>query len=244
MKKHLFFAMLALVLASFQSCKREGGVSAHAGMFPRGDTTKVDRFEEEIKAYETADQAQMPPKGGVVFVGSSSIRMWATLAQDFAPLPVLNRGFGGCTTPEMLHYSDRIVYKYEPSVVVYYCGDNDLATDTPPQVVFQNFKKYIGETEKRLPNATLVFISAKPSPQRWHLWKNYQQFNGMVAQFAQNRPNLRFVDVSASLLGADGQPDSTLFTEDKLHLSASGYAKWTAVLKPVVTEAFNSKRQG
>ncbi|MCF8244300.1 MAG: hypothetical protein K9J37_05800 [Saprospiraceae bacterium] len=241
MKKYLFSVLLATLLAATFSCKNEPGKMSRAGLIPRGDTTKVDRFEEEIKKFEAADQVQMPAKGGVLFVGSSSFRMWSTVAADFAPLPVTNRGFGGSTTPEVMHYAPRIVYKYQPSVIVYYCGENDIASETPPQVAFQNFKKFIGETEKNLPNATVVALSAKPSPSRWALWKNFQQFNMMVEQFAQNRPNLRYVDISGQLLGANGEPDPTLFVEDKLHMNASGYAKWTAVLKPIITEIYNSK---
>lgn len=241
MKKQITFILLAILLAAGFGCKNESGKGIQAGLSPRGDTVQVDRFEEEIKQFEVADKVQMPPKGAVLFVGSSSMRMWSTLAADFAPLPTINRGFGGSTTPEVMHYAERIVYKYQPSVIVYYCGENDMASDAPPQVAFQNFKKYIGETEKNLANTTVVFIAAKPSPQRWSMWKNFQQFNSMVEQFAQNRPNLRYVDLGKELMGANGEPDPALFVEDKLHLNASGYAKWTAVLKPVVTEVYNSK---
>lgn len=241
MKKYIIFALTAMLLAATFSCKNDPAKLSQAGMIPRGDSTKVDRFEDEIKKFEAADQAQMPANGGVLFVGSSSFRMWNTVAEDFAPLPVINRGFGGSTTPEVMHYAQRIVYKYQPSVIVYYCGENDMASDTPPQVAFQNFKKFIGETEKNLPNTTVVVLSAKPSPSRWALWKDFQQFNSMVEQFAQNRPNLRYVNVGQELLGANGEPDPSLFVEDKLHLNASGYAKWTAVLKPIVTEIYNSK---
>jgi lysophospholipase L1-like esterase len=241
MKNYLFSAVVAIILAAVFSCKNEPGKNSQAGLIPRGDTTKIDRFEDEIKKYEEADQAKMPEKGGVLFVGSSSFRMWSTVAEDFAPLPVINRGFGGSTTPEVMHYAQRIVYKYQPSVIVYYCGENDMASEAPPQVTFQNFKKFIGETEKNLPNATVVVLSAKPSPSRWALWKDFQQFNRMVEQFAQNRPNLRYVDISGLLLGQNGEPDAALFVEDKLHMNTSGYAKWTATLKPIVTEIYNSK---
>lgn len=241
MKNYLFSAVMAMLLAAFFGCKNEPGKSSHAGLIPRGDTMQIDRFEDEILKFEEADKAQMPARGGIVFVGSSSFRMWGSMAQDFAPLPVANRGFGGSTTPEVIHYAKRIVYKYEPSVIVYYCGENDMASDTPPQVAFQNFKKFIGETEKNLPNTTVVVLSAKPSPSRWGMWKDFQQFNSMVEQFAQNRPNLRYVDISGLLLGANGEPDPALFVEDKLHMNASGYAKWTGVLKPIITEIYNSK---
>lgn len=241
MKKYLLPFFTALLLAFVFGCKNEPSQQPQGASITRGDSIQVDRFEDEIKQYEAEDQAKMPPKGGIVFVGSSSFRMWGSLAQDFAPLPVFNRGFGGSTTPEVIHYAPRIVYKYEPSVVAYYCGDNDLASNAPPQVVFQNFKKFIGETEKNLPNATVVVLSAKPSPSRWALWKEYQQFNGMVSQFAQNRPNLRYVDAGQVLMGANGEPDASLYAEDKLHLNATGYAKWTALLKPIITEVYNSK---
>ncbi|MBI5916907.1 MAG: hypothetical protein HY842_16150 [Bacteroidetes bacterium] len=240
MKKSLLFLLLALVPLTFFSCKNEPG-NAQAGIVARGPDQSIDRFEAEIKKYEQADSVQMPPKGGVLFAGSSSIRLWGTVEQDFAPLPVINRGFGGSTIPEVLHYAKRIVFKYQPAVIVFYCGENDIAEDTPPQVVFQNFKKYIGETEKNLVGTTVVCISAKPSPARWHLWKSYQQFNSMMEQFAQNRPNLHYIDIGKQLLAANGEPDPALFTEDKLHMNANGYARWTQVLKPVVTELYNSK---
>jgi lysophospholipase L1-like esterase len=241
MKKYLFPCAFAVLFTLVFSCKDDPGQPPVGSSITRGDSIQVDRFEDEIKAFEEADKAQMPPKGGIVFVGSSSFRMWGTVAQDFAPLPVLNRGFGGSTTPEVIHYAPRIVYKYQPSVVAYYCGDNDLASNTPPQVVFQNFKKFIGETEKNLPNATVVVLSAKPSASRWALWKEYQQYNSMVEQFAKNRPNLRYVDVGQVLLAANGEPDPSLYAEDQLHLNPTGYAKWTALLKPILTEAYNSK---
>jgi len=241
MKKCILFPVLATMFIAVFGCKNEPAQQPQGTPLTRGDSIQVDRFEAEIKKYEEADQAQMPAKGGIVFVGSSSFRMWSTLVQDFAPLPVINRGFGGSTTPEVIHYAPRILFKYGPSVVVYYCGDNDLASNTPPQVVFQNFKKFIGETEKNLPNATVVMVSAKPSPSRWALWKSYQQFNGMVQQFAQNRPSLRYVDAGQVLMVPNGQPDPSLFAEDQLHLNEAGYAKWTALLKPIVTEVYNQK---
>jgi lysophospholipase L1-like esterase len=242
MKKYSLILLLASFSILFWDCKNEPGKGSQASLVPRGDdSTKITRFEDEIKQFEVEDQAKMPSKGSVLFAGSSSMRMWGTVAADFAPLPVINRGFGGSTTPEVAYYAKRIIYKYEPSVIVYYCGENDMASEAPPQVAFQNFKKFIGETEKNLPNTTVVFISAKPSPNRWALWKNFQQFNTMVEQFAQNRPSLRYVDISKLLLGANGQPDPSLFVEDQLHMNASGYAKWTTFLKPIVTEIYNSK---
>ena len=237
----MWICLFGLSLATFSSCKNKTSQNKEASNISRGQTDQLDRFEAEIKKFEEADQAKMPPKGAVLFVGSSSIRMWSTLEQDFAPLPVINRGFGGSTIPEVMYYAERIIYKYQPGIIVFYGGENDMAEDEAPPVVFQNFKKFIGETEKNLPNTTVVFISSKPSPQRWNLWRSFQQFNTMVEQFAKNRPSLRYVDISPQLLGADGQPDPNLFVEDKLHMNSSGYERWTGVLKPIVTELYEMK---
>lgn len=242
MKKlhHFWLFSVAITLAGL-GCKGDHHSNDQASVLPRGQQSHLDRYEQEIQAFEAADKLNMPPQNAVLFVGSSSIRMWNTLEKDFAPMPVINRGFGGSTIPEVIYYANRIIYKYKPSVIVFYCGDNDLAAEEPAAVVFQNFKKYIGETEKNLKDTPMVFISAKPSPQRWHLWHSYQQFNAMVEQFAQSRPNIRYVDIGGTLLGANGQPDPTLFAEDKLHINSKGYEKWTAVLKPVVTELYEKK---
>ena len=244
MKKLLVLILAGLAAISMiavSGCKNNPTGNHEAGIISRGSSGKLDRFEAEIKKFEEADQAQMPPKGAVLFTGSSSIRLWSSLEQDFAPLPVINRGFGGSTIPEVNYYAQRIIYKYQPGVIVFYCGENDMAENDAPPVVFQNFKKFIGEVEKNLPKTTVIIISAKPSPQRWNLWRSFQQYNLMVEQFAKNRPNLRYMDVSGQLLGADGQPDPNFFVEDKLHLNSKGYERWTNVLKPIITEQFQLK---
>jgi lysophospholipase L1-like esterase len=233
------YLLLSIALVACAGCKGKSSDSDQASVFPRGgQAIEIDRFEEEIAKFEEADKAKMPAKDAILFVGSSSIRLWSDLGDDFAPLPVINRGFGGSTIPEVMYYAKRIVWKYSPRLIVFYCGENDIAESTAPAIVFQNFKKFIGETEKNLPNTTVIFISAKPSPQRWSLWRDFQQLNAMVEQFAQNRPTLKFADIRGALLGADGQPNAALFTEDKLHLNRAGYEKWVEILKPLVTEVY------
>ena len=183
----------------------------------------------------------MPAKGSILFVGSSSIRMWSTLKEDFAPMPVINRGFGGSTIAEVNFYADRIVHKYDPSVIVFYCGENDLVEEELPATVFQNFKKFIGETEKNLAGVPVIYISAKPSPDRWEHWRKYETLNGMIKQFADARPNLHFADIGETLMSVDGKPDPALFVDDQLHLNANGYAKWTTLLRPVVEGLYEEK---
>ena len=226
---------IAFFLASSFGCKGDRSKNHHGSMIPRGQIEQhLDRFEQEIQAFEKSDAEAMPAKGSILFTGSSSIRMWSSLAEDFAPMPVINRGFGGSTIAEVNYYADRMVYKYKPSLIVFYCGENDIVEEQPPAIVFQNFKQFIGGAEKRLTDVPVVYISAKPSPARWEHWRKYETLNNMVEQFANARPGLHFVDISETLLGGDGQPDSTLFIDDQLHMNGGGYANWTEVLRPVV----------
>ena len=241
-KNFTFFIALPILLATAFSCKQNDSKTNHGSLLPRGSQAEhLDRFESEIQAYEKADAEAMPNKGSILFTGSSSIRMWATLKEDFAPMPVINRGFGGSTVAEVNYYTDRIVHKYEPGLIVFYCGENDLVEGRPPALVFQDFKKFIGETEKNLTGVPVVYISAKPSPARWEHWRKYEILNRMIEQFSSNRSNLHFINISETLMGGNGEPDSTLFIEDQLHMNRGGYANWTEVLRPVVENIYTEK---
>ena len=236
----LFLCGLALLF----SCQDSPPKTTQGSVLPRGNQAEhLDRYEQEIQQFEKMDSQEMPPTGAVLFTGSSSIRMWETLAEDFAPLPVINRGFGGSTLPEVLHYAERINFKYEPKLIVLYCGENDIAEGTTPIEAFQHFKKYIGETEKNLAGVPIIFVSAKPSVARWELWKKYEQFNELAQRFATARPNLHYVDISPTLLDKNGEPDPKLFIEDGLHMNGRGYGKWVRALKPLVEELYGGRTE-
>ena len=237
-----YFLLPLFFLVGVSGC-RDSHPADYQGssVLQRGQVRHLDRFEQEIQAFELVDKKSMPPGGSILFVGSSSIRMWKTLEKDFAPLPVINRGFGGATIAEVNYYAERIVYKYSPGVIVFYCGENDIAEGLPPAVVFQDFKKFMGETEKNLPEVPVVYISAKPSPARWDYWRKFKILNQMIEKFAQNRPSLYFVDIGPVLSGLDGKPDPALFIEDGLHLNRAGYDRWVQVLRPMVEELYEAK---
>lgn len=241
MNTNLIFCTAAFAMLFLFSCKENSSNAHQGGLMPRGKIEHHDRFEQEIQAFELSDKTAYPAKGSVLFVGSSSIRMWSTLKEDFEPIPVINRGFGGSTIPEVNYYADRIVHNYAPGLIVFYCGENDIAEEHPPAIVFQDFKKFIGETEKNLGNVPVVYISAKPSPSRWEYWRKYETLNGMVEQFAKSRSSLHFVDISETLLNDGGQPDSSLFIADMLHMNEQGYINWTNALRPVVEELYQEK---
>ena len=193
------------------------------------------RFEKEIAEFEKLDEAKAPPKGAVLFVGSSSIRMWKSLEEDFAGTTVIGRGFGGSHMADLLHYMDRIVLPYEPAKIVVYEGDNDIAGEKKPARIAQEFQRFVKRVQEKLPRTEIYFIAIKPSPSRWHLAQPARAANALIETYAERTPRVHFVDIWTPMLGEDGKPREELFVEDKLHLNAKGYAIWTEVLKPLVT---------
>lgn len=190
------------------------------------------RWEPEIQAFERADRASPPAPGGVVFTGSSSVRLWDRLAEDFPGVPVINRGFGGSQLGDVVRLADRIILPYRPRTVLVYGGDNDLAEGRTPEQVFRDFQALVRRVHAQLPEARIGFISIKPSPSRWHLAPQVRAANGMVEGFATRDPRLFYVDVFTPMLGPDGTPRADLFLEDQLHMNRRGYEIWKAAVAP------------
>ena len=188
------------------------------------------RWEKSIAAFEAADAKSPPTKGGIVFVGSSSIRMWK-LEESFPGLNVLNRGFGGSEVADSLHFADRIIFPYEPTHVVVYAGDNDIAKGKTPQRVASDFKKLTDAIHERLPKTHVLFIAIKPSTKRWSMYEKMADANQRIRDQAELDDLLTFIDIATPMLGEDGTPKAELFLGDGLHLTPKGYALWTPLVK-------------
>lgn len=192
------------------------------------------RFEAEIRAFEAADRASPPPLGGVVFVGSSSIKNWTDVAADFPGVPVLNRGFGGSTLADVVHYADRIVLPYRPRLVVLYAGDNDLVEGRTPERILGDYRAFVARLRSALPAARVAFVSIKPSPSRRAYMDRARETNRRIRVEIARDSLQTYVDVFTPMLGATGQPRPELFLADSLHLKRAGYLLWRAVLGQVV----------
>jgi lysophospholipase L1-like esterase len=199
-------------------------------------------WESSIRKYEEADRAQPPKLGSIVFTGSSSIRFWNTLTDDMKPLDLINRGFGGSQIAHVNQYAGRIVIPYRPRAVVLYAGDNDLSWpwSKSPATVFEDFKQFVAIIHSQLPDTWIYYISMKPAPLRWGNWKREKETNRMIEEYARTQDRVQFIDVSAAMLDAQGQPRRELFRWDHLHMNAKGYALWTATIKPVLLKRFAS----
>ena len=194
--------------------------------------TKTNVFEAEIRNFELADANRPPATNAVLFVGSSSIRLWEGLPQDFAPTPVLQRGFGGSHLADVIEFTDRIVLPYQPRLILLYAGDNDLNAGKPPAQVFADFKTFVAKVHARLPRARIAFISIKPSPSRWHLVEQVKSANKLIRDFTKSDRRLEFIDVFNPMLDKQGQVRGELFGPDALHLNRQGYELWRDVIKP------------
>ena len=191
------------------------------------------RFTEYFDGIATYDAENSAPDNPIVFVGSSSINFWRT-AHYFPQFPVVNRGFGGSQASDATYWVKEAVLRYDPSVVVYYEGDNDVAAGKKAPQIFEDMREFAEAVHATLPGTHVVFLSVKPSELRWEQWGEMQATNALLEQYAAERYNVHYVDVGSDLLGANGRPIPALFRGDNLHLTEDGYEVWTRILTPVL----------
>lgn len=189
-----------------------------------------NRWEQQIAAFEAADRTDPPAQGQLLFVGSSSIRLW-DLAQSFPEWQTINRGFGGSETADLITFADRIVIPYRPRAIFVYAGDNDIARGKTPERVAADFRQFAEHVQSTLPGTPIFYIAIKPSLARWQLFEQMRDANRRIRTWAETEPWLHFVDIEATTLGPDGQPRKDFFAEDGLHLNNRGYAAWTDVVR-------------
>jgi len=193
-----------------------------------------ERFAPEIAAFAAADARQKPPPCGFLFTGSSSIRFWSSLDRDMAPLPVINRGFGGSEISDVDYYFDRVVAPYRPRAIVFYAGENDIAAGTTPDQVAADFARFMDLKTKALGATPVYFVSLKPSKLRFAQLDLQAQANAEIRAMTARRKDLRFIDVVPAMLQG-GQPKD-IYRPDRLHMTADGYAIWTSIIRPALLE--------
>lgn len=187
-----------------------------------------------IDAFTQADAVHPPPRDAVLFIGSSSIVKWTTLAEDFPGISVINRGFGGSELADSVFYADRIALPYHPRIVVLYAGDNDLVFGKTPETVLADFQAFAAKIHTGLPETKLIFISIKPSPSRWKIHEQMVRANALIAAECTKDKRDVFLDVYTPMLDANGQPRPELYVSDMLHMKPAGYAIWTPLLAPLL----------
>ncbi|GAB4028081.1 GDSL-type esterase/lipase family protein [Spirosoma gilvum] len=192
-------------------------------------------YEAEVRQLESKLTTLPPASDRVVFYGSSSIRLWTTLAQDFPQINPLNLGFGGSTLAACSWFFERLLLPAQPKAVVFYAGDNDLGDGRHPEEVYLFFCTFADKMRRYFPDLPLYFLSIKISPARWGIADQIRYTNELIGKELAKRPNTHYIDMTAPLLWPNGQPRREAFESDGLHLSPAGYQAWKRSLQQQVS---------
>ena len=196
-------------------------------------------FEQDFRAFAAADRVKPPVPGGIVFAGSSIFRQWTNVAEMMAPMPVLNRAFGGSRTGDQLVRFEQVVTLYAPKVIVYYCGSNDLKAGDQPEAIFERFKAFSARVRNTLPATSIIFVSSTRSPDRVAKWDLVNRYNQLVRDYCAVTPQRIFVDVNPALFDQKGQPRLELYQNDKLHFHPPAYVEFSKIIKPVLQRVWD-----
>ena len=230
MSRPLSTCLLAGLLALLTACAGSPPRPAGPPQIP-GQVSSAD-WEQDMQRFAAADAVAPPPRHAVLFIGSSSIRFWDTLATDFPGVAVINRGFGGSEIRDSTWYADRIVVPYAPRMIVLYAGDNDLASGRSPLQLRDDFRNFVVRVRHGLPRVKIAYIANKPSPSRTHLLAAQREANSLIRQDIARMKGVQFIDIFTLMLDAHGQPREELFREDRLHMNPAGYELWKRVVAP------------
>lgn len=202
------------------------------------------RFQTAIAKFMSEDSIQPPPKGAILFIGSSIFRRWESLRGDMAPLPVFNRAFGGSRTHEVLYYMDRVVFPYQPKIIVYYCGSNDAGGSVPAVNAVANITEFFERVKVRLPETKIFFVSVNRSPARTARWPGIDSINTLIQEYCRRTVNRTFIDVNTALFDGQGKPRIDLYLEDRLHFKDAAYQEFTKIIKPILEREWHMINSG
>lgn len=194
--------------------------------------TSVIKWQGEMKSFARQDAEKAPPANPIVFTGSSSIRMWKSLAEDFPGHPVMNRGFGGSEVFDSANFADTLVIQYKPKQVILYAGGNDIAGGKTPQRVLEDYKAFVAKIHAALPACEICYISNAPNPKRWTMIDQMREASRLVREHVKTDKRLKYINTHDAMLGPDGRPRPDIFLSDNLHMNPKGYAIWKEIVGP------------
>jgi len=219
-------AAAVLMAALLAGCATGGGVPADL------DPVSSPEWAADMARFAAEDAAKPPPARPVVFTGSSSVRMWETLAADFPDVVVLNRGFGGSQVRDAVWYADEVALRYKPRQIVLYAGDNDIAEGRSAAQVLADTEAFVARIRHAQPGTPIALLGIKPSPSRANLLGVQRDANDALRAWAATQRNVAYIDVFTPMLDAEGVPREDLFIADRLHMNAAGYALWKDIIGP------------
>ncbi len=218
MKKRLF--VLTFLVMSL-------GVRLYAEV----EDPRPDRFSFEVNNMIQWDKKNSYATNAVLFLGSSSIRMWET-GEAFPGITLQNRGFGGAHISDVNFYFEELAVHLKPRLIVFYCGDNDIDAGKDMKQVLKDYVEFTALVRKKLPRCRIIYLPIKPSVARWSKWPEMDKLNQAIKKFTEKDPLQDYVDTATIILDLDSTPRAELFKKDGLHLNEQGYALWNKILEP------------
>ena len=197
------------------------------------------KWEKEVSNMEAGDKTNPPPKNASLFIGSSTIRLWKTLAQDFPNAVVINRGFGGTEIVDSTHFAERLIFPHAPKQIFLRAGGNDLWAGKTPDEVFTEFKEFVATVHAKLPETEIIFLALSPSPARWSQAAREKKLNDLISDFTKTDARFSYIETYDLVLGKDGKPRAELFVSDQLHFNAAGYKLLADRVRPGVLDKQN-----
>jgi lysophospholipase L1-like esterase len=220
---HFRSIVIILILSGFSYC------FAQESQYP---------YYQDIQKFRQNDSVNPPPLHVILFAGSSTFTLWKDVQDYFPGHTIINRGFGGSTLADQIHYVESVVFPYSPHQIVIYCGENDLASNDSITFleVCDRFVKWFSIVRAKFPGVRITYVSMKPSPSRWYLAEKFIHGNRCIRGFIKSQKNADYVDVWSKMLDKSDRPDSTLFLDDRLHMNEKGYRIWQKAIKPKLTK--------
>lgn len=195
--------------------------------------TPESPFASEVYTFLMRDELQAPEPCVTLFTGSSSVRFWFTLEDDFPSLDVVNRGFGGSEVEHVVDYFDFLVTPHQPREIVLYAGENDINAGEAPEEVVADLNRFLDLKDQRLGQTPVYYIAMKPSKARWDQYARQNEANALIRELADARSDLIYIDIVPTML--DGGVPKDIFVRDDLHMNAEGYRLWTSLLQPILS---------
>jgi len=199
------------------------------------------RFQADVQRMLDRDKTHPPPRNGILFIGSSIFRLWTGLEEQMAPLPAFNRAFGGSVTQDLLDRADQLVFPYNPRIVVYYCGSNDVNAGASADAILARTKQFLSLVNQRLPDTFVYYTSIQKAPDKRSRWDVVESVNREMERYSHHAKNLGYIDLNAVLFDKQGRLREDLFLPDQLHFrpESTAYAEFAQVVKPILTKAWN-----
>lgn len=211
-----------------------GSIVLSCSSLPQKYADARQPWEAEVSQLLAKDAVESYPDDAILFVGSSSIRLWKTITEDMAPYIPIRRGYGGARFSDMIHFTDRLVSPHQAQAIVCFVA-NDIAgdpnRDVSPKEVLKLFKYFVKQVREIRPNTPIFQIAITPTPSRWKIYPQTAEANRLMAEYCQKTDNLFFIDTADAYLDAEGQPRPELFLGDMLHQNRAGYDLWKELIK-------------